>query len=64
MFYILYIKCSLENNEIYDIDYEKSNSIINNCEKGIEYFEDMCVELSYSLDNDNLHLHINRKFNK
>ena len=58
------IKSSLEDRDIFDIDFEFLNKQIMKSKELIDYVMEICVKISTEYDNDKLHLAINWKYDK
>lgn len=64
MFAHIDINYSLEEEEIFDMDFEFLNKQINDAKKIIKYMMEICVEISKEYDGDSIHLSINWLFDK
>ena len=64
MFAHIDIEYSLEDEEIFDIDFEFLNRQINNAKELLKCVMEVCVSISKEYDNDSIHLTINWKFDK
>lgn len=58
------IEYSLEEEEIFDIDFEFLNEQINKAKSFIKYVMKTCVEISNEYDGDSIHLSINWIYDK
>ena len=58
------IEYSLEEEEIFDQDFEFLDEQINNAKKLIKYMMETCVEISKEYDADSIHLGINWLYDK
>ena len=58
------IEYSLEEEEIFDIDFEFLNKQIEQAKKLINYVMEICVEISKEYDGDSVHISINWIYDK
>lgn len=64
MFAHIDIEYSLEEEEIFDINFEFLDEQINNAKKLLKYVMEVCVLISKEYDNDGIHLTVNWMFDK
>ena len=64
MFAHIDIEYSLEDEEIFDIDFVFLNKQINGAKELLKYVMEVCVFISKEYDSDSIHLNVNWMFDK